>query len=66
MVGPVPPRHRFLDCPWHGRTVQLGGARRDFPPWNTTLVGSRHFVFDWETAVEQAPAFYDLFHRCEA
>jgi hypothetical protein len=50
--------HRELDAV----TVPCGIAHGDFAPWNTRLDNGRLFVFDWESAVWDAPLQWDAFH----
>ncbi len=46
-----------------GERVPLSLGHRDFVPWNTRLgADGSLFVFDWETARPDAPAFLDAFH----
>jgi thiamine kinase-like enzyme len=37
-------------------------AHGDFTPWNTLLTGGQLYLYDWEYALESAPAGYDLYH----
>ncbi len=44
-------------------TVRCGIMHGDFAPWNTRLGDEgKLFVFDWESAVWEAPISWDIFH----
>jgi len=45
-----------------GATVSCGVMHGDFAPWNTRQENGRLFVFDWESAKEQTPKLWDVFH----
>lgn len=47
---------------WEGEEVPFHMAHGDFAPWNAFLIGERLYLYDWEYAMEEAPAGYDLFH----
>jgi len=37
-------------------------AHGDFTPWNISVMNRKPYLFDWEYAMDEAPAGYDLFH----
>ena len=37
-------------------------AHGDFTPWNMVITDNKIALYDWELFINQAPAFYDLFH----
>ena len=46
-----------------GSTVRCGIMHGDFAPWNTRLNDKGQlFVFDWESALWEAPMSWDIFH----
>ncbi|MBI3669127.1 MAG: hypothetical protein HY237_05030 [Acidobacteria bacterium] len=45
-----------------GALIPCAISHGDFAPWNTRVKGERLFVFDWESADEQAPASWDIYH----
>jgi len=46
-----------------GTTVRCGIMHGDFAPWNTRLSDQKElFVFDWESAVWEAPVSWDVCH----
>lgn len=47
---------------YQGKTVDWGVCHRDFTPWNTCIVDNELFVFDFEYALENAPAGLDRCH----
>jgi hypothetical protein len=42
--------------------VRCGIMHGDFAPWNTRLSNGQLYVFDWESATEDAPRLWDVFH----
>ena len=42
--------------------IPCGIMHGDFAPWNTRVENGRLFVFDWESAVWDAPTLWDVFH----
>mgnify|MGYP002479177151 CR=1 FL=1 len=47
---------------WKDKEVPLHPAHGDFAPWNTLQADGRLYLYDWEYALEEAPAGYDLIH----
>ena len=47
---------------WRDREVPFHFAHGDFTPWNALCAGETLYLYDWEYALEEAPAGYDLFH----
>ncbi len=47
---------------WKGEKVPLHLAHGDFTPWNAMQVNGKLYLYDWEYAMKEAPAGYDLFH----
>lgn len=45
-----------------GITITCGVSHGDFVPWNMRLGDDGLFVFDWEAALWEAPAQWDVFH----
>lgn len=45
-----------------GVTIPCGVSHGDFAPWNTRLGDVGLFVFDWESAMWEAPSQWDVFH----
>lgn len=47
---------------YQGTVVEWGVSHRDFTPWNTCMVGTELFVFDFEYALLNAPKGLDQWH----
>ena len=47
---------------WKNRKVPFHLAHGDFTPWNALQVNGILYLYDWEYALDEAPAGYDLFH----
>ncbi|WP_123400782.1 hypothetical protein [Inmirania thermothiophila] len=47
---------------WGNVELHFHPAHGDFAPWNALRVNGRLYLYDWEYALESAPAGYDLFH----
>jgi len=43
-------------------SVECGVTHGDFAPWNTRLLNNELYVFDWESASENVPRLWDVFH----
>src|ERR1700730_39015 len=57
--------NEILHCCAQGlasRSVVWGLMHGDFTPWNSKLSHCELLVFDWESAEEEAPLDWDLFH----
>jgi hypothetical protein len=47
---------------WDGKEIPLHLAHGDFAPWNAFQAEGQLYLYDWEYALEEAPAGYDLVH----
>ncbi len=45
-----------------GTTISCGFSHGDFAPWNSRIEDGRLFLFDWESAGEEVPNWWDGFH----
>lgn len=52
----------YLEKELEGKEVTFAISHGDFAPWNMIWNGEKVFIYDWESAVEEAPAGIDLVH----
>jgi len=65
---PLPYRHLLIHAMDHllhlagQKEIMFGLSHGDFAPWNMIWNGNRVFLFDWESAIPEAPAGIDAIH----
>jgi len=47
---------------WGGCELPFHYAHGDFTPWNAFIANGSLYLYDWEYALKEAPAGYDIFH----